>query len=166
MATTPIGLMNHITMSTPDVPASKHFWIDFLGGSWYSESFRLIQVLIGGILVDFFPPLDPSDEEAKPEPGNVVQRFRFAITPEQVEPWVSRAEAWRVNTRLLLAAERSRLGLVFEAPGGYHVALEATYASADVAREAADRIHDRVLKLAAIIEPFTADREPLAAVGA
>src|SRR5688572_3333410 len=118
MATTPIGLMNHITMSTPDVPAAKRFWIDFLGGEWYSESFRLIQVLIGGILVDFFPPLDPNDEDARPDPGSLVQRFRFDIAPDQVGSWIERAEEWHVPTVLYVQEELQRLGLAFEAPGG------------------------------------------------
>ncbi len=161
MAATPIGLMNHFTMSTPDVPACKRFWIDFLGGAWYSESFRLIQVLIGGILVDFFPPLDPNDEEALPAPGSPMQRFRFAIAPDQVDAWIARAEEWRVPTQLAVQDELLRLGLVFEAPGGYHVALEATYPSADELQMAADRARDRVARLAAIAEPFTADREPV-----
>ncbi len=163
MVATPIGLMNHFTMSAPDVPACKRFWIDFLGGAWYSESYRLIQVLIGGILVDLFPPLDPTDERDLPEPGSPIQRFRFAIAPDQVDAWITRAEEWRVPTELLVQDELLRLGLVFEAPGGYHVALEATYPSAAELRTAADRARDRADRLAAIAEPFTADREPMPA---
>jgi hypothetical protein len=155
--------MNHFTMSTPDVPACKRFWIDFLGGAWYSESFRLIQVLIGGILVDFFPPLDPADKEAVPAPGSPIQRFRFAITPDQVAPWLERAEAWRVPPQMLVQDKLLRLGLVFEAPGGYHVALEATYPSLDALHAAEAQIRDRVSRLAAIAEPFTADQEPVTA---
>ena len=63
MATTRIGLINHFTMSTPDVAANKYFWLDFMGASWYSESYRLIQFLVGGILVDCFPPGDADKQE-------------------------------------------------------------------------------------------------------
>jgi hypothetical protein len=160
MPTTPIGLMNHITMSTPDVPACKRFWIDFLGGEWYSESFRLIQVLIAGILVDFFPPLDPNDEEAQPEPGSAAQRFRFAIPPDQVGPWIARAEEWQVHTELAVEPALLRLGLVFEAPSGYHVALEAQYPSLEALRAAEREYRERVARLSAIRAPFTTDRGP------
>jgi hypothetical protein len=159
---TPIGLMNHITMSTPDVPACKRFWIDFLGGEWYSESFRLIQVLIGGILVDFFPPLDPNDEEAVPAPGSPVQQFRFAISPDQVGPWVARAEEWQVRTDLQVQESLLRLALVFEAPAGYHVALEARYPSVEALRDAAQQHERRVANLSALTGPGLASSPPSA----
>src|SRR5215211_7923100 len=97
MGAVPIGLMNHFTMSTPDVDGCKHFWLDFLGASWYSESYRLIQFLIGGILVDCFPPLDGSKEDDQPHPGSEVQTFRFSVSTDSLEAWIARAEQFEVG---------------------------------------------------------------------
>src|SRR3954451_4761963 len=125
MATTRIGLMNHFTMSTPDVAANKLFWLDFMGASWYSESNRLIQFLIGGILVDCFPPNDDTKEEDLPHPGNDVQTFRFSVPADSFEAWVARAEEFEIGARLVVQDELNRLTLLCFAPGDYHVALES-----------------------------------------
>jgi len=118
----PIGLMNHFTMAAPDVESAMRFWIEFLGGDWYSESDRLDQVLLGGILVDLFPPVD---DAAEPAPGGPTQRFRFAVPADSISDWVEKAQDWQVPTRLCEERELGRRTLVLEAPGGYHVGLEA-----------------------------------------
>jgi hypothetical protein len=139
--------MNHFTMAAPDVESAMHFWIDFMGGEWYSESDRLDQVLLGGILVDLFPPLD---DAADPAPGADVQRFRFSIAADSIGGWVERAEEWLVRTRLESIEDLRRLTLVVEAPGGYHVGLEATFPTVDEVREAEARYRQRVQQLGAV----------------
>ena len=117
-----IGLMNHFTMAAPDVEAAMNFWMDFLGADWYSESDRLDQVLLGGVLVDLFPPVD---DAAEPAPGGLSQRFRFAVPADSISDWIEKAQDWRVPTSLSEERELHRHVLVVEAPGGYHVGLEA-----------------------------------------
>ena len=149
MAGTPIGPMNHFTLAAPDVPAAMHFWIDFMGGDWYSESDRLDQVLLGGILVDLFPPLD---EAAAAAPGDGAQRFRFSIEPDSVAAWIEKAEEWLVRTSLEVQEELLRLILVVDSPGGYHVGLEATYASSSELWDAVARHKERVSRLDRLAE--------------
>jgi hypothetical protein len=139
--------MNHFTMSTPDVEAHKRFWIDFMGGSWYSESHRLVQFLIGGILVDCFPPQDASKEEDQPKPGSAAQAFRFSILPDVLGDWVARAEKWQMRSQLVVQEELRRLILIFFAPGGYHVGLETSFATAEELRAAVAAYGARVARL-------------------
>jgi hypothetical protein len=152
MATAPIGLINHFTMSTPDVEGCKRFWLDFLGASWYSESYRLIQFLIGGILVDCFPPVEASKEDDRPHPGSDVQTFRFSIPADSLDAWIARAEHFEVGAKLVLQEELQRVTLLTYAPGGYHVALDARYPSSEAARSASEHVAERAAPLAANID--------------
>jgi hypothetical protein len=161
MATTPIGLINHFTNIAPDVETTKHFYIDFLGGTWYSENFRLHQVALGGVLIDCFPP--EQGAEAMPEPGCERQGYRFAIDPAQVGAWVEHAEDWRVRTTMLVEPELRRLSLKFDTPNGYHIALGATYASVEALDEAVEEYGGRIEALSRITEPFTINSGPVTA---
>src|SRR5438034_994983 len=110
MVQAPIGFMNHFTMSTPDIDAVSAFWVDFLGAEEYSSSKRLVQYLVGGILVDCFPPADVSKMEELPQPGSEAQYFRFSIQPSSVNEWIDRANEWKVPTRL--STDEDLLGLM------------------------------------------------------
>src|SRR5438445_252680 len=82
-----------------DVDPCRTFWVDFLGAEEYSFSKRLVQYLIGGILVDCFPPADQSKVEELPQPGSEAQCFRFSIRAASVDEWIDRAKEWNVAMR-------------------------------------------------------------------
>ena len=156
--------MNHFTNLTPDVETVKHFYINFLGGVWYSENFRLHQVLLGGILIDCFPPGDETPEGREPEPGHLLQRYRFSIDPEHVGDWIAHAEDWRVRAQMIVEEPIKRLNLVVDTPNGYHIALSATYPTVEALDEAVEEFGGRARKLSEITEPFTMRSGPSTAV--
>jgi hypothetical protein len=158
MAHTPIGLVNHVTNVAPDVETTKHFYIDFLGGKWYSQNARLHQVAIAGVLIDCFPPEEGS--ENVPAPGGERQQYRFAIDPEHVGAWVAHAESWQVRTTMLAEPELLRLMLKFDTPNGYHIALQAGYPSIEALDEVVEEYGERIERLSRIAEPFTLDSGP------
>jgi catechol 2,3-dioxygenase-like lactoylglutathione lyase family enzyme len=131
----PVQRLEHWTLVTRDVEASKRFYTEVLGAQ---EPNRAgggpTSVDLAGTLIDLFPASDGR----QPSPGSGGQHHAYIINLEDYDPWVEHFKAHNVPARLTTHG-LGRISIYVDDPDGYHIEFTVPFENNEVGRQEIER---------------------------
>src|SRR4051812_7828191 len=162
MEAPPIQRFEGVSIVSSNIPATLHFWVDFVGGQLVadgSEDGRVPwQVALGGSVVEIYH--ETTEQHASPGAGN--QHFCWDIEPVDVDWWMEHALDWRMRPiHVSMHHNGLELSLFWDDPDGYHFEVAAHYCTDHELVKAREMRMGQIRELLALPAlPFTAETGP------
>ena len=132
--TPPVQRLEHWTLVTSDVEASKRFYTEVLGAKEPNRSGGPVSVDLAGTLIDLFP----AGEGRQPSPGSGGQHHAYIINLEDYDPWVDHFKSHNVPARLTTHG-LGRISIYVDDPDGYHIEFTVPFENQEIGRQEIER---------------------------
>ncbi len=129
-----IKRLEHWTLVSSDIEATKHFYVDVLGAALPERFGGPASCNLAGTVIDFFP----AGGDRQPSPGSGGQHHAYIIGLDDYDPWVEHLKASGVKARLTTHG-LGRMSIYVDDPDGYHIELTCPFDSDDDGRREIER---------------------------
>src|SRR5262245_41767278 len=127
--TPPVQRLEHWTLVTNNLEASKRFYTEVLGAKEPDRQGGPTSVELAGTLIDLFP----AGGDRQPSPGSGGQHHAYIINLEDYDPWVEHFQAMNVPVRRTTHG-LGRISIYVDDPDGYHIEFTVPFENTEIGK--------------------------------
>jgi hypothetical protein len=163
MSAPPVKRYEGASFISTDFDASRHFWVDFVGGELVSEGTldgRLpMRIALGGVMLEFYQ----ATAEQQPAPGSGSQHYCWDTEPTDFDFWVKHGLEWELKPESIsFHANGKEMSIYWDDPDGYHFEVSSHFCTnVELMKQRAVRAKQFAQLKALPAKPFTKSSGPV-----